>query len=64
VGSPGDRGAGDEVAAKLRKNDSFADRPGVVPRPAYALQPARHRGRRLDLDDQVDGSHVDTQFER
>ena len=30
---------------------------------ADPLQPARHRRRRLDLDDQVDGAHVDAELE-
>ena len=32
--------------------------------PADALQPAGHRRRRLDLDHQVDGTHVDTELQR
>ena len=64
VHRPGDGGAGDEVAAELRKDDPFADGPGLVAGAADALQPAGHRGRRLDLDDQVDGAHVDAELER
>ena len=36
----------------------------LVARAADALQPARDRLRRLDLDDEVDGAHVDAELER
>ena len=35
----------------------------LVPGPPDALQPAGHRRRRLDLDHQVDGAHVDAQLQ-
>ncbi len=58
-----DRRAGEEVAAKLRKDDAFADGVDVVAAAADALQPARDRRRRLDLDDEIDGAHVDAELE-
>ena len=59
-----DRGAGDEIAAELREDDPFADRVDLVAAAADALQAARDRRRRLDLDDQIDGAHVDAELER
>ena len=35
----------------------------LVPGAADPLQPARHRRRALDLDDEVDGAHVDAELE-
>ena len=32
-------------------------------RAADALHPRRHRGRRLDLHDEIDGAHVDPELE-
>ena len=40
-----------------------ADRIDGVPGAANALQAAGHRDRRFDLDDQVDGAHIDAQLE-
>ena len=60
----GDRGARHQVAAKLRKDDAFADLTDAVAGAADALQAARHRRRRLDLDHQVDRAHVDAELER
>ena len=59
-----DRRARDEVAAELREDDAFADGVGLVAAAADALQAARDRRRRLDLDDQIDRAHVDAEFER
>src|SRR3546814_11719602 len=36
----------------------------LVPGPAHALQSTGHTGWGLDLDDQVDGSHVDAELQR
>ena len=59
----GRRGGREEIAAVLREEDAprgFAD---AVARPPDALQAGRDRGRRLDLDDEVDGAHVDAELE-
>ena len=39
------------------------DLPHLVTRAAHSLERARDRGRRLDLDDQVDRAHVDAELE-
>ena len=59
-----DRRARDEIAAELRKDDPFADRASLMSGASNSLQPARDRWRRLDLDDEIDGAHVDAEFER
>ena len=59
----GDGRARDEVAAELREDDAFADGVRLVPAAADALQAARHRRRRFDLHDEVDGAHVDAELE-
>ena len=46
---------------KMRPFDGLAD---AVAGAADALQPARDRLRRLDLDHEVDGAHVDAELER
>ena len=61
---PGDRGAGNQVAAIFRHDDAAAGRADGVSGAADALQPAGDRGRRLDLHDQIDRSHVDAELER
>ena len=53
-----------QVAAELRKDDAFAGGAHLVAGTADPLQPARHRRRRFDLHDQVDGAHVDAELER
>ena len=58
-----DRGL-EEVSPELREDASLRDRVQLVARTADALEPARHRLRALDLDDQVDGAHVDAELER
>ena len=57
-------GHGQQVAAELGEQHALRDRAGGVARAADALQPRGHRGRRLDLDHQVHGAHVDAQLER
>ena len=59
-----DRGARDQVAAELREDDAAAGRADVMAGAADALHAARDRGRRLDLDDQIDRAHVDAELER
>ncbi len=56
--------ARDEVAAKLRDDDAAAGFADGVARSADALHAARHRRRRLDLDDEIDRAHVDAELER
>ncbi len=53
----------DEVAAVLGEDLADARLPHLVPRPADALHPRRDRRRRLDLDDEVDRSHIDPELE-
>ena len=58
------RGARDEIAAELREDDAGADLLDAVAGAADALQAARHRRRRFDLDDEIDRAHVDAELER
>ncbi len=53
----------DQVALVLREDHAPGHVADVVPGPAGALQAAGHRGRRLDLDDQVDRAHVDAELQ-
>jgi hypothetical protein len=53
-----------EVAAELREQHAPRDRPHLMAGPTDPLQPGGDRGRRFDLDDEVDGAHVDAQLER
>ena len=52
-----------EVALVLGEEHAAGDIADVVAGPAGALQAAGHRRRRLDLDDQVDGAHVDAELQ-
>ena len=63
VHGAGDGGAGDEVGAVFGKENAFADGVDGVAGAADALHAAGDRGRRFDLDDEVDGAHVDAEFE-
>ena len=54
----------EQVGAELREDASLRHRVELVPRATDALQAARDRLRRLDLDDEVDGTHVDAELER
>ncbi len=56
-------GALQEVAAELGEDDAATDRAHLVARSADALQSARHARRRLDLDHEVDGAHVDAELQ-
>ena len=58
----GDR-AVDQVGAVLGEQHAARDLADLVAGATDALQPAGHRGRRLDLDHQVDRAHVDAQFQ-
>ncbi len=62
--APGDDRALEQVAAVFREDPAFRDFAEPVPGAADPLQAAGHRLRRLDLDDQVDGAHVDPQLQR
>jgi hypothetical protein len=64
VHGPGDGGAGDEIAAELREDHPFADRTDVMSSAPDALQAARDRRRRFDLDDEIDRAHVDPELQR
>ena len=59
-----DGGAGDQVAAELRDDHAAAGGADGVAGAADALHAARHRRRRLDLDDEIDGAHVDAELQR
>ena len=58
-----DDGGLHQVTGVLGEDDPAGDVADVVPGPADPLQPAGHRRRRLDLDDQVDRAHVDAELE-
>ena len=53
----------EQVGAELREDAALRDRAQLVPGAADALQAARNRLRRLDLDHEVDGAHVDAELE-
>ena len=54
----------DQVGAVLGEQLAPARLAHLVAGPADALEAARHRAGRLDLDDEVDRAHVDAQLER
>ena len=58
-----DHGRLDQVTWVLREDHAAGDVAHLVPGTAGALHPARHRRRRLHLDDQVHGAHVDAEFQ-
>ncbi len=60
----GDDGALEQVAAELGEDAPAGDLFDAVPGAADALQPAGDGLGRLDLDDEVDGAHVDAELER
>ena len=62
VHRPGHGGTGDQVGAVFGKQNAFAHRIDGVAGAANALHAAGDRGRRFDLDDEIDGSHVDAEF--
>ncbi len=59
-----DGGARQQVAPVLREDDPARDGVDLMARPADPLHAARDRGRGLDLDHEVDGTHVDPELER
>ena len=58
-----DDGALEQVGAELREDPPLRRRAELVAGPADPLEAARHRLRALDLDDEVDGAHVDPELE-
>ncbi len=64
VHAGGGRGACEEIRAVLRHEDAARHAADLVARAPDALQARRDRRRRLDLDDEVDGAHVDAELER
>ena len=54
----------EQVGAELREDPALRDRVERVPGTTDPLQSARDRFRRLDLDDEIDGAHVDPELER
>ena len=61
---PRDHRALEQVAAVFGEDPAFRGLADAVPGAADPLQAAGHRLRRLDLDDEVDGAHVDPQLQR
>ena len=61
---PRDDRALEQVGAELREDPALRRVADAVPGAADALQPARDGLRRLDLQDEVDGAHVDAELER
>ena len=53
----------EQVGAELREDATLRDGAELVPGAADALQAARDRLRRLDLDHEVDRAHVDAELE-
>ncbi len=64
VHQPRDDGRLEEVAAVLGEDDAPRWLADLVAGAPDALQPAGDRERRLDLDDEVHGAHVDAQLQR
>jgi hypothetical protein len=59
----GDDGRFEQVAAVLREDHALRRRPDLVAGPSDPLQAAGDAGRRLHLDDEVDGAHVDAELQ-
>ncbi len=59
-----DDGALEQVGAELREDTALGDRPERVPRATDALEASCHGLGALDLDDEIDGAHVDPELER
>ena len=62
--APGDDRALEQVAAELGEDAPDADLVDAVAGAPDALQPAGDGLGRLDLQDEVDGAHVDAELER
>src|SRR5579859_2306312 len=63
VHGAGDGSTGDEVGAVIGEDDAFGNRSDGVAGAADALHAAGDRGWRFDLDDEIDGTHVDAELE-
>ena len=61
--APGDHCGLQQVAAVLGVDRAPARLADLVARPSDALQASAHGPRRLDLDHEIDGSHVDAELE-
>jgi hypothetical protein len=61
---PRDHRGLEQVGPELREDAAARDRAELVAGAPDALQAARNRLRRLDLDDEVDRAHVDPELER
>ena len=59
-----DDGRLQQVGTKLGKDPTARDGAELVSGPSDALQSARDRLRRLDLDDEIDRAHVDAELQR
>ena len=59
----GDHSAFEQIRAELREDAALRDRTQLMARAPDALQAARNRLRRLDLDHEIDRSHVDPELE-
>ena len=57
-------GAGDQVGAILGEDDAVRGCADLVACASDALHAGGHRRRRLNLNDEVDGAHVDAELER
>ena len=62
--APGHHGALEQVGAELREDAPARDLAHAVPRAPDPLKAGGHRLRRLHLDHQIDGAHVDAELER
>ena len=62
--APGDDGALEQVGAELGEDAALGGVADAVAGAADPLQPGGHRLRRLDLEDEVDGAHVDAELQR
>jgi len=60
----GDCRAREEIAAIFWKDDSRADGTDLMRRAPDSLHAAGDRRRRLDLNHEIDRTHVDAQLER
>ena len=58
-----DDGAGHQIPAELGEEHPFGGGPHLVPGASDALQTRSHRRGCLNLDDQIDGAHVDAELE-
>ena len=59
-----DHSALEQVASELREDAALRGGAELVAGAPDPLQPSRHRFRRLDLDHQVNSTHVDSELER